>query len=134
MDRIQIDNKIRECVPEAHNGRYQAGIHNVRDTECSIVRSVDNTPYYRDDLDNPSLVWYTLQGKNGDQTLGCGVNKKICMPDRTIFLYRQSGKGKNVQYEWYGEYLRAGNPVIKYHPGEDKVMRKIYRILLVKMD
>jgi hypothetical protein len=39
----------------------------VRKTGTVILRSVDGTAFYDDDLENPKKIYYTLYGQEGDQ-------------------------------------------------------------------
>ena len=50
------------------------GIHNKKEINTAILRSVDNTYYYKDDFSDVNNIKYTLFGKSGDQN----ENEKRC--------------------------------------------------------
>ena len=87
-----------------------AGINPRPRDRTTILRSVDDTYYYDDDLSNSERVKYTLFGHNGDQDVNeRNFNEPFLNKDKTthIYLYRvkQHGSKKNKnEYLWYGKY------------------------------
>jgi len=85
-----------ECKPY-----IRAGINTRIHKKTTILKSVDNTYYYHDDMSDINNIKYTLFGHNGDQ---CEHEKKFNEPllnkDKTqhIYVYRVkiSGKKKNI--------------------------------------
>lgn len=93
----------------------------------TILRSVDDTYYYDDDLSNPEEPKYTLFGHNGNQDENeKKFNKQLLDPLKTkhIFLYRVSKEGMRKVWYWYGKYYITGK-TIKENVGKDYKMRKI---------
>lgn len=93
--------------------------------QTTILRSVDNTYYYDDDLSDPNRVQYTLFGHNGDQS-ECEpkFNAPLLNKTKHIYLYRVRRNGKTQEYMWYGKYTIVGSTK-KPHPGKDGIMRNI---------
>lgn len=96
-----------------------------------LLRSVDGNSYYRDEFGEGDLTCrYTLEGKVGDQNAHSVGNINLLLRATRIFLYRVLANG---HYRWLGEYNRDIAPIDRLeHPGEDGVMRRIYRVPLVK--
>lgn len=101
--------------------------------KTAILKSVDGTFFYDDDLSDPEHVVYTLYGQEGDQDLSAKGNKQLVEPDniKHIFVYRViPGKPKNT-YMWYGEYT-LDKMVSKRHVDKNNTIRLIYRLHLSK--
>ena len=107
-----------------------AGINHRPEINASILKSVDNTEYYADDLTDYNVIEYTLAGKNGDQSESYFVNAKL-LNARNIYVYRVS-KNKTNTYTWYGKYKITGK-FSKQHVGENGVMRTIIVLILHKV-
>lgn len=95
--------------------------------KTAILRSVDGTNYYDDDLSDLLYPKYTLFGKSGAQSLEeRRYNKKLldasCIEN--IYLYRVSKRNNKTVWMWYGKYSITGH-FEKMHPGEDGIIRKI---------
>ena len=115
-----------------------AGINPRPRDRTTILRSVDDTYYYDDDLSNSERVKYTLFGHNGDQDVNeRKFNEPFLNKDKTthIYLYRvkphSSKKNKN-EYLWYGKYELSGMHE-QIHPGKDYINRKIIIVSLKKV-
>jgi hypothetical protein len=80
-----------------------AGINYRAALKTTILRSVDHTYYYDDDLKDPNIVEYTLFGQEGDQDEDeKRFNEPLLNSNKTqnIYLYRV----KIDEYVWYGKY------------------------------
>jgi len=123
------------CIQETGCRPFSgAGINYRKEKQTSLLRSVDGTAYYDDDLTNPDEPKYTCQGKLGDQSeMQAGFNEPLLNPEKTkhIYLYRVSKEGKKTIWTWYGKYKISGK-IIQRHPGEDGVMRNIIVLTLKK--
>lgn len=111
-----------------------AGINPRISKKTTILKSVDNTYYYEDDLSDIHNVEYTLYGHNGDQDENeKKFNEPLLNKDKTqhIYLYRVC-KSVN-KYKWYGKYTIV-NKTIKRHIGKDYSVRKIIVLSLKKID
>lgn len=100
-----------------------AGINPRPQNKTTILRSVDNTYYYQDDLSDKTNVEYTLYGPNGDQDINeKKMNEPLLNPTKTqhIYLYRKTP----THYIWYGKYI-IKDMTTKLHIGKDGNMRKI---------
>lgn len=92
----------------------------------AILRSVDDTYYYDDNLDNMDNPTYTLFGHNGDQSIDeRRFNEPLLNPEKTkdIYLYRVT-PNRNNRYIWYGKYEIVGRNT-QPHQGRDGTMRNI---------
>ena len=104
--------------------------------ETTILRSVDDTYYYDNNLSDPNNVEYTLFGHNGDQDED---EKRFNEPllnnrkTKNIYLYRVRKNTKKDKYIWYGEYEIVGKKS-KLHIGKDNIMRNIIILSLKKID
>jgi len=99
----------------------------------AILRSVDNTPYYDDNLDKASPE-YTLFGHNGDQDIHeKRFNEPLLNEEKTkhIYLYRVSKINKKTTWTWYGKYTISGRHG-KCHVGKDGGKRNIVVLELKK--
>lgn len=105
-----------------------AGINPRPKQFTTLLRSVDDTYYYADDLSDINLVKYTLFGHNGDQD---EYEKKMNAPllkTKDIYLYRKTGK----EYIWYGKY-KIVDKHSQLHIGKDHNMRTIIVLTLKKL-
>lgn len=107
------------------------------DKKTAILRSVDNTDYYCDDLSEPEEIEYTLFGKSGDQSLESRGNKQLIDPEKIqhIYVYRvkKLDRNKNL-YVWYGKYeIQDRNLKPTPHIDINKNSRNIYILKLKKI-
>jgi hypothetical protein len=108
-----------------------AGINYRKAEKVCILRSVDGTAFYDDNMEDVLNPQYTLFGHNGDQDINePKFNEPLMNPLKTskIYLYRVTGG----EYVWYGEYKISSN-VTKRHPGMDGVQRNIVVLNLQKI-
>ena len=108
-----------------------AGINPRIEKKTTILKSVDETYYYDDDMSDINNPKYTLFGHIGDQDENeKKFNEPLLNADKTqnIYLYRV----KKNEYMWYGKYeiVDRNN---KLHIGKDKIMRKIIILSLKKI-
>jgi hypothetical protein len=111
-----------------------AGINPRVQKKTTILRSVDDTYYYDDDMSDINNVKYTLFGHNGDQDENeKKFNEPLLNPDKThnIYIYRVKKTTIN-KYIWYGKY-EIIDKNIKQHIGKDNIMRNIVVLSLKKM-
>ena len=109
------------------------GISYRKESNTCILRSVDDTKFYDDDLTDINLVKYTLAGKSGDQQVNSGGNRSLLDPDLNhIYLYRVKEDGKKKTWVWYGEYTIVGRTT-KQHIGDDSMMREIIKLSLERV-
>jgi hypothetical protein len=132
------DNGIEQYIIERTGCKpYSgAGINPRVEKNTTILRSVDDTYFYDDDLSNVNDVKYTLFGHNGDQDeFEKKFNEPLINPDKTknIYLYRVKLDGKKREYIWYGKYI-IYNKKTKSHIGKDQKMRKIILLSLRKIE
>jgi hypothetical protein len=120
-----IENYIKEqtgCNPFSG-----AGINPRIDKQTTILKSVDDTYYYDDDMSDINNPKYTLFGHNGDQRENeIRFNEPLLntIKSKHIYLYRVKKNGKKTEYLWYGKYEINGINK-KYHPGKDRNIRII---------
>jgi hypothetical protein len=97
----------------------------------SILKSVDGTPYYDDNLSNPDTILYTLYGREGDQSLSePKFNWKLLHETRTLYVFRVTS-GTKKSWLWYGEYTIGCEPIQpKEHIDMNGVLRTIYLLTL----
>ena len=112
-----------------------AGISIRNDKNTAILKSVDNTPYYHDDMSDTNNPKYTLFGHNGNQSENeKRFNEPLLNENKTkhIYLYRVIKNGKKTAYLWYGKYVidEINN---KLHPGMDKTIRTIIVLSLKRV-
>ena len=113
-----------------------AGINYRKTRKTTILKSVDNTYYYDDNLTDPNNVEYTLFGHDGDQTeTEPRFNEPLLNPEKSehIYLYRVSPLGRGQEYLWYGKYEIIGQ-VTRANQGKDHIMRNIIVLSLRKID
>jgi len=104
-----------------------AGINPRINKKTTILKSVDDTYYYDDDLSDINNVKYTLFGHSGDQNENeKRFNEPLLNKNKTqnIYLYRVKKNGKKKEYLWYGKYDIIDKNK-KIHIGKDQVMRNI---------
>ena len=104
-----------------------AGINPRVAQQTTILKSVDGTFYYDDDMSDINTVKYTLFGHNGDQDeKESKFNEPLLNPEKTkhIYLYRVKSEGNSKEYLWYGKYTITGKER-KSHIGKDKQNRMI---------
>jgi len=113
-----------------------AGINPRVQKKITILRSVDETYYYDDDMSDINNVKYTLFGHNGDQDENeKKFNEPLLNPDKThsIYIYRVQKIAKNKnRYIWYGKY-EIIDKNIKRHIGKDYTTRNIIVLHLKKL-
>lgn len=105
-----------------------AGINHRK--HITILKSVDDTSYYSDNLDDYNAIEYTLTGKNGNQDENFHTNAKLLI-SQNIYVYRVNKINKT--YAWYGKYVIVSK-FTKQHPGENGVMREIVVLRLHKVE
>lgn len=111
------------------------GIKYYAKQQTTLLKSVDNTYYYDDNLCDPQNVEYTLFGHNGDQNEDeKKFNEPLLNPDKTkhIYLYRLKINNKKKEYLWYGKY-KIVDRYSKLHQGKDKIMRRIIVLKLSQL-
>ncbi len=112
-----------------------AGINPRINKKVTILKSVDNTYFYDDDLSDINNPKYTLFGHNGDQSESeKRFNEPLLNPEKTehIYLYRVTQNKKNKEYLWYGKYI-IDKKEIKNNIGKDYCMRKIIVLSLKRI-
>ena len=105
-----------------------AGINPRPNQLTTLLRSVDDTYYYADDLSDINLVKYTLFGHNGDQDENeKRMNEPLLNVTKTkhIYLYRK----KDKEYIWYGKY-EIVDKNSQQHIGKDRNIRTIIVLTL----
>ena len=112
--------ELTGCIINPRSG----GINYFKDGN-TILKSVDDTPYYDDNLEDPNKPKYTLHGKKGDQNENDTRNKQLLKKSKHIYLFRQTKK----EYTWYGKYKIIGKES-KSHIGDDNLMRNIINLTL----
>lgn len=113
-----------------------SGINPRIDKKTTILRSVDNTYYYNDDISDADNIKYTLFGQSGDQDENeKRFNEPLLNINKTqnIYLYRVRINGKKKEYIWYGRY-KIIDKNIKQHIGKDYNMRNIIILTLRKIN
>jgi len=111
-----------------------AGINPRVKKKTTLLKSVDDTYYYDDDLSDISNVKYTLFGRKGEQDENeVKFNEPLLNKDKTqhIYLYRVNKVKK--EYTWYGKYEMI-DKYKKLHIDEDRNMRNIIILNLKKID
>ena len=113
-----------------------AGINPRVERKTTILKSVDDTYYYDDDMSDVNNVKYTLFGHNGNQDENeKKFNEPLLNKNKTehIYLYRVTKNGKKNEYIWYGKYV-IEDINNKLHPGMDNNIRNIVVLSLKKID
>ena len=106
-----------------------------KNEKTAILRSVDDTYYYANNLDDPNNVEYTLYGQNGDQDeREPRYNEPLLNPEKTehIYLYRVRPKSRE-KYMFYGKYTIGGR-IVKPNRGRDGIMRNVIVLKLTKIN
>jgi len=112
-----------------------AGINPRIDKKTTILKSVDDTYHYADDMSDINNPKYTLFGHNGDQSEDeKRFNEPLLNKDKTehIYLFRSMKNGKKTEYLWYGKYVieEVNN---KLHPGMDGTIRTVIVLSLKRV-
>ena len=113
-----------------------AGINPRINKKTTILKSVDNTYYYDDDLSDSNNPKYTLFGHNGDQDENeTRFNEPLLNENKTqnIYIYRVKKNDRKTEYIWYGKYEIIGKS-IKEHIGKDYIIRNIIILSLTKIN
>ena len=112
-----------------------AGINPRVDKKTTLLRSVDGTEYYDDDMSDINNPKYTLFGHIGDQDENeKKFNEPLLNKNKTehIYLYRVVKKNGKTEYIWYGKY-EIIDKNIKQHIGKDYNIRNIIILSLRKI-
>lgn len=131
FNHSRTNNGMIEYIKKLLNCTIYDGAGINHRPNATILKSVDNTSYYQDDLDDHNAIEYTLTGKNGDQDVNHHLNSKLLIA-KNIYVYRVNKDTKIKSYTWYGKY-RITNQVTRRHPGENGVMRNIIVLILHKV-
>jgi len=111
-----------------------AGINIRSQKKTALLKSVDNTAYYDDNLDDINKIEYTLYGQVGDQNEDePKFNKPLLDIQKTkhIYVYRVIPKIKE-KYIWYGKYKITGKKT-KIHKDKNNNDREIIILILEKI-
>ena len=132
FDKFYGENGLSEyCISKTGCKPYSGeGIGYRKHNDTCILRSVDDTYYYCDNLDNKDLVEYTLFGHSGDQDINESKYNKPLLNCSNIYLYRACGKSRWI---WYGKY-KIINRFQKLNPGKDGINRKIIILRMKHLD
>jgi hypothetical protein len=128
------DELNKHCIEETGCKPYSgAGICNRKEAQISILRSVDDTYYYDDNLDDMEHPQYTLFGSKGDQKLDSHFNKTLLDRNLTkcVYLYRVIKENKKKIWWWYGKYTIESYKE-KKHIDKDNQDRIIYILQLTR--
>ena len=112
-----------------------AGINYRSVNKTTILKSVDNTYYYDDNLTDINNPKYTLFGHNGEQDENeKKFNEPLLNNNKTkhIYLYRVIKINRTKYYIWYGKY-NIIKKTKKQHIGKDYTMRNIVVLTLQKI-
>jgi hypothetical protein len=112
-----------------------SGINIRRDNKTAILKSVDNTYFYDDNLICEYNVQYTLFGHNGNQDINeTKFNKSLLDATKIehIYLYRFIPGKKIKEYIWYGKYEILSS-FEQIHVGKDRLPRNIIILNLKKL-
>jgi hypothetical protein len=121
---------LQETGCKAYSG---AGINPRVKQKTTILRSVDDTYYYKDNLNNLEELKYTLFGHDGDQDRNePKFNEPFLNPEKThhIFLYRVKKVGKRREYYWYGKCKIISEETIQ-HRG--KLLPTLRNIIIITL-
>jgi hypothetical protein len=113
-----------------------AGINPRIDKQTTILRSVENTYYYNDDMSDINNIKYTLFGHNGDQDENeKKFNEPLLNKNKTKHIYLYLVLTNNVEYKyiWYGKY-EIIDKEIKPHIGKNMNIRNIIILTLKKIE
>ena len=112
-----------------------AGINPRVDKKTTLLKSVDDTYYYDNDMSDIYNPKYTLFGHIGDQDENeKKFNEPLLNKNKTehIYLYRVVKKNGKTEYIWYGKYEIIDKNV-KQHIGKDYYTRNIVVLSLRKI-
>ena len=129
-----MDDLIKNEARTTRGPYTGRGIDIKKTKKTAILKSVDDTYYYADNLDDPNNVEYTLFGQNGDQDeREPRFNESLLNQKKIehIYLYRVRPKSKD-KYMWYGKYIISGR-FVKRHMGRDGNMRNVIVLRLTKV-
>lgn len=120
------DGIVNHCISKTGCKPYSGeGISYRKEEDTCILRSVDDTYYYCDNLDDINNVEYTLFGHNGDQDVNHPRYNKPLLSCNNIYLYRVGKDKRNKTiWTWYGKY-KIINRFQKLNPGKDGIVRNI---------
>jgi len=137
-DMVKYIKGLTGCTPFSGSG-----ICIRKKNNTAILRSVDNTPFYKDNLDNIKSVNYTLFGQENDQDINEPRFNAPLMNAKNIYLYRvtkkeienvtkKGKKSKKIKqvYQWYGKYKIDTQNTIQNHPDKNGNPRKIIVLTL----
>jgi hypothetical protein len=113
-----------------------AGINPRIERKTTLLRSVDDTYYYQDDLSDNEHIKYTLFGHNGDQDENeKRFNEPLLNKEKTqhIYVYRVKMNGRKREYIWYGKY-EITDKHIKSNIGKDKRLRNVIVLSLKRIN
>ena len=123
---------MKQTGCKAYSG---AGINPRIKKKTTILRSVDNTYYYDDDMSDINNVEYTLFGQIGNQDeTEKKFNEPLLNRNKThhIYLYRVKIDGKKKEYIWYGKYEITGK-YNKQHIDKNYINRNIVILSLKRI-
>ena len=125
---------VEHCISKTGCKPYSGeGISYRKEQNTCILRSVDDTYYYSDNLNNLDNVEYTLFGHNGDQDINESRYNKPLLNCDNIYLYRVSLNEKNKKiWTWYGKY-KIINRFQKMNIGKDGELRNLVIINLKRI-
>jgi len=112
-----------------------AGINPRIDLKTTLLKSVDDTYYYQDDLSDIQQIKYTLFGHNGNQDENeKKFNEPLLNKEKThhIYVYRVKLTGPTKEYVWYGKY-EITNKQTQSHIGKDRQVRNIIVLSLTRL-
>ena len=112
-----------------------AGINPRIAKKTTILKSVDDTYYYDDDMNDINNPKYTLFGHRGDQDENeKRFNEPLLNNNKTehIYLYRVKKSKNKTEYLWYGKY-KIIEKTNKRHQDKDRNMRTIIVLSLKRL-
>ena len=112
-----------------------AGINPRIERKTTLLKSVDDTYYYQDDMSDLDHIKYTLFGHSGNQDeKEKKFNEPLLNKEKTqhIYVYRVKLNGKTKEYIWYGKY-EITDKEIKPHIGKDRQVRNIVVLSLTRL-
>ena len=112
-----------------------AGINTRIANKTTLLRSVDNTYYYKDDMSDINNPKYTLFGQIGCQDINeKRFNEPLLNKNKThhIYLYSVRKNGKKNEYLWYGKYEIDGKKRI-LHQDKNNNLRTIIVLSLKRL-
>jgi len=113
-----------------------AGINPRMEKKTTILKSVDHTYYYLDDLSDSQNIQYTLFGHNGNQDeKEPKFNEPLLNKDKThhIYVYQVRQNKKHKEYVWHGKY-EIVDKCYKEHIGKDYMPRTVVVLCLQKVN